>query len=90
MIILNFMLDHLGIILILAGLFIVALVLWAFWDDKQDCWGKLDTKPRVAKPAHAPAQHAPQFKTLFHAAAVADAETKTVKAPTHHIKPKKH
>lgn len=49
MIILNFILNHLGLFLILAGLAIVVLILWAFWEDE-----KRFDKPPVPKSKHIP------------------------------------
>ena len=97
MTILNFILDHLVMILMLAGLLIIALILWAFWEDEK----RYDKRP-VCKSASVPDEHAPKFKTPFQAGASAEekadykfrdfpGEKQANKAkPNHHSKPRKH
>jgi hypothetical protein len=88
MIILNFFLDHLGVILILAGLLLVAYVLWVFWDDE-----KRYDKPPVCKSKHVPSvprypssYHDKPYQTPFEAHT--QAEIKATTKP--HPKPKRH
>ena len=93
MIVLNFFLDHLGVILILAGLLLVAFVLWVFWDDE-----KRYDKPPVCKSASIPKSYHrnDQFKSALHHAepsltpfeAHTQAEIKATTKP--HPKPRKH